>query len=237
MSATPSQSKPAEAQPATQVPLLDLKPQYRPLAAEIQAVIEKVCESQHFILGAAVKELEAIAWLVTAPMRPNLRSINSLLVPDLQIHPVWEFAGDEEADDETLVRPVEVLPVQSLAGRLAATNVRLSNGATAWALIGNIELADPRSAEHFLTLRIERDGVWFDLARYFDPDYTERGPAALAEFLRLAVDDVFPIHFDIRYCVTGNSAALVGSIQCEGFVASYVSSADLCSAVSLATTS
>jgi dTDP-4-amino-4,6-dideoxygalactose transaminase len=45
--------------PAMQVPLLDLKPQYRPLAAEIQAVIEKVCVSQAFILGPAVKELEA----------------------------------------------------------------------------------------------------------------------------------------------------------------------------------
>jgi dTDP-4-amino-4,6-dideoxygalactose transaminase len=45
--------------PAMQVPLLDLKPQYRPLAAEIQAAIARVCESQHFILGAAVKELEA----------------------------------------------------------------------------------------------------------------------------------------------------------------------------------
>jgi dTDP-4-amino-4,6-dideoxygalactose transaminase len=59
MPATPSQSKPAQAQPAMHVPLLDLKPQYRPLAAEIQAVIEKVCASQGFILGPAVKELEA----------------------------------------------------------------------------------------------------------------------------------------------------------------------------------
>jgi dTDP-4-amino-4,6-dideoxygalactose transaminase len=42
-----------------QVPLLDLKPQYRPLAAEIQAAIEKVCASQGFILGPEVKELEA----------------------------------------------------------------------------------------------------------------------------------------------------------------------------------
>ena len=42
-----------------QVPLLDLKLQYEPLAAEIQAVIAKVCASQHFILGPAVKELEA----------------------------------------------------------------------------------------------------------------------------------------------------------------------------------
>jgi len=42
-----------------QVPLLDLKLQYEPLAEKIQAVIAKVCASQHFILGPAVKELEA----------------------------------------------------------------------------------------------------------------------------------------------------------------------------------
>lgn len=41
-----------------QVPLLDLKPQYQPLKAEIQAAIERVCDSQRFILGAAVQELE-----------------------------------------------------------------------------------------------------------------------------------------------------------------------------------
>jgi len=42
-----------------QVPLLDLKLQYEPLAERIQAVIARVCASQHFILGPAVKELEA----------------------------------------------------------------------------------------------------------------------------------------------------------------------------------
>ena len=47
------------APPGMHVPLLDLKPQYQPLAAEIQAAIAKVCASQHFILGPAVKELEA----------------------------------------------------------------------------------------------------------------------------------------------------------------------------------
>ena len=40
------------------VPLLDLKPQYAPLAEEIQEAIARVCASQHFILGPAVKELE-----------------------------------------------------------------------------------------------------------------------------------------------------------------------------------
>jgi dTDP-4-amino-4,6-dideoxygalactose transaminase len=42
-----------------QVPLLDLKLQYKPLAAEIQAAIEKVCASQAFILGPGVRELES----------------------------------------------------------------------------------------------------------------------------------------------------------------------------------
>src|SRR5215469_9248011 len=50
---------PPETAPAMQVPLLDLKPQYLPLAAEIQAAIARVCASQYFILGPAVRELEA----------------------------------------------------------------------------------------------------------------------------------------------------------------------------------
>jgi len=50
---------PPQATPAMQVPLLDLKPQYQPLAGQIQAAIGKVCASQHFILGAEVKQLEA----------------------------------------------------------------------------------------------------------------------------------------------------------------------------------
>jgi len=50
---------PQQKGPAMQVPLLDLKPQYQPLAAEIQAAIGNVCASQHFILGPAVKALEA----------------------------------------------------------------------------------------------------------------------------------------------------------------------------------
>src|SRR5499427_6300544 len=49
----------ARSKSAMQVPLLDLKGQYRPLAREIQAAIESVCASQQFILGPGVKELEA----------------------------------------------------------------------------------------------------------------------------------------------------------------------------------
>jgi dTDP-4-amino-4,6-dideoxygalactose transaminase len=40
------------------VPLLDLKPQYQALKGEIDAAIARVCDSQHFILGPAIRELE-----------------------------------------------------------------------------------------------------------------------------------------------------------------------------------
>ncbi len=51
----------SEASPATarmEVPLLDLKAQYRGLKDQILPAIEEVCASQHFILGPHVKDLE-----------------------------------------------------------------------------------------------------------------------------------------------------------------------------------
>jgi len=42
-----------------QVPLLDLKGQYRPLRAEIEAAIREICDEQRFVLGPRVAELEA----------------------------------------------------------------------------------------------------------------------------------------------------------------------------------
>lgn len=41
-----------------QVPLLDLKAQYQPLAAAMRAALERVCASQQFILGPEVRALE-----------------------------------------------------------------------------------------------------------------------------------------------------------------------------------
>jgi dTDP-4-amino-4,6-dideoxygalactose transaminase len=46
-------------QSAMEVPLLDLKAQYRSIKAEIDAAIAEVIESQHFILGPKVVECEA----------------------------------------------------------------------------------------------------------------------------------------------------------------------------------
>ena len=43
---------------AVKVPLLDLHAQYRPLRQEILAAIERVCDSQRFIMGPEITALE-----------------------------------------------------------------------------------------------------------------------------------------------------------------------------------
>src|SRR5207237_6889499 len=50
---------PHMSEPSTGVPLLDLQAQYRPLRAEILAAIERVCDSQRFIMGPEITALEA----------------------------------------------------------------------------------------------------------------------------------------------------------------------------------
>ena len=44
--------------PGPAIPLLDLEAQYRPLRAELLAALERVCDSQRFILGPEVEALE-----------------------------------------------------------------------------------------------------------------------------------------------------------------------------------
>src|ERR1051326_1158864 len=45
--------------PKMQVPLLDLKQQHAALREELRAAVERVFESQHFILGEDVRQFEA----------------------------------------------------------------------------------------------------------------------------------------------------------------------------------
>lgn len=147
-------------------------------------------------------------------MTADTKAIESLRVSDLRATPVWEYVNCEGAD-ETAVRAVKRVPVQSLDGRLVGTEVELANGARVWALIGNIDADDPRLTEHFITLSVERNGQWFTLARYHDVDYAENGPEALARFLGLPVGDMFPISYDVRKYVRGDPAALAGKVLKE----------------------
>lgn len=89
----------------------------------------------------------------------------------------------------------------------------LANGNRVWALIGNLDTKNARMNEHFLTLSVVHNGKWFDLARYHDHDYVDHGPDALAHFLGLSIDDVFPISYDVRRYAKGEAEALAGTVQ------------------------
>jgi hypothetical protein len=147
-------------------------------------------------------------------MMKNVKLIEALDVSDLKAHAVWQYANVDGAS-ETLVRPIKRLPVARLAGRVVGTQVRLANGTCVWALLGNIDESNARLTEHFLTLSVLQDRRWFTLARYHDFDYSENGPDALARFLALRIDEVFPIAYDIRQYVKGDIATLAGLIPKE----------------------
>jgi hypothetical protein len=140
--------------------------------------------------------------------KKTVKAIESLQATDLEEIAVWEFARA----GRTEVKPVKPVPVRSLKNRVVGTQVRLANGTTVWGIIGNIEPCDDLKTIHFLTLSVLREGVWFTLARYHDLDYSDRGPEALARFLGLSVDEVFPISYDISHVVLGDSRSLAGTI-------------------------
>ena len=114
-----------------------------------------------------------------------------------------------------MVQPVEKIPVESLDNRELGTQVRLANGSQVWAIIGNVDVTNPRATQHFLFLSIERGGEWFHLARYHDIGFPSRSPEALARFLGLQVDEVFPIYVDVRRYVRGDPAALTAIVLKE----------------------
>lgn len=147
-------------------------------------------------------------------MNLSPQKIEALTVEDINAYPVWHYVNDDQIG-ETAVQPVQHLPVNNLDGKVVGTRVKISNGDILWALIGNMDVYNRELNEHFLTISIARDGKWFAMARYHDPDYDKRGPAALANFLDLRMEQVFPISYDLRQYVKGNPDVLAGEIPKE----------------------
>ena len=147
------------------------------------------------------------------------KPLRNVPVEELLRFGVWEFVSESPHRDETWVQPVQNLPVSSLAGRVAALNVRLGDATYRPAILGNIDTKNPAHTQHFRTLTLINDtDRWFDLARYHDFDYESRGPRALAEFLGLRISAVFPITYDLAGLVVGTAASLAGQIPAEPVV-------------------
>jgi hypothetical protein len=148
-------------------------------------------------------------------MNKHLKRVEDITVADLEVFPVWQYDNTDGPLGETTVHPVQNIPVQNLDGRMVGTRVRLANGVAVWALISNVDSNDPYATQHFLTLSVFKKGKCFHLARYHDVASDKRGPEALAAFLSLPIDEVFPIAYDLSRFSSGERASLVGTIPKE----------------------
>ena len=144
----------------------------------------------------------------------NAKLFSLIKVSDLEQHPVWKVILDDDSVDVS-VFPVQTLPVIKLDSRFVGTRVRLANEQVAWAMLFNVDLTDLRKTEHLVQLRIEHNGRWFRLARYWDVDAESNGPNALAELLGIPVDEVFPIHYALTGVARGLASVIKGQVPKE----------------------
>ena len=108
-------------------------------------------------------------WTSKTMIEPKTKPIASLQISDLEKHPLWQFAIDDEAGD-TAVQSLKRLPVSTLAGKIVGRHGpvcqrRISGGGT----VCNLDARNPEMNEHFLTLSIERNRRWFHLQREVPP--------------------------------------------------------------------
>jgi dTDP-4-amino-4,6-dideoxygalactose transaminase len=99
------------------VPLLDLKPQYAPIKAEIQAAINRVCDAQYFIMGPEVSELESeLAAYCQAKFALGVSSGTDALILAL-------MAINLQPDDEVITTPYTFFATAGAVARLGARAV------------------------------------------------------------------------------------------------------------------
>jgi dTDP-4-amino-4,6-dideoxygalactose transaminase len=129
-----------------QVPLLDLRAQYAPLRAEIEAALREVCDSQRFVLGPRVVELETrVAEYSRAAHGLGVSSGTDALLVAL-------MALDVGRGDEVITSPYTFFASAGVVARLGAWPVFCDISADTFNL-------DPRAVRAYLEDECRRDGI------------------------------------------------------------------------------
>jgi len=135
----------------------------------------------------------------------------------LRAMPVWEFCNDDEAG-ETLMEPVQELPISHARRRVVACEFTLADGTKAFGQIGNLSLQREEQNRHFLGISLFVQGKLVHLARYHDAWYATENPAHLAAKLDRKLEAVFPISYDLSAIAEGNPQCVRGTIPQEPIV-------------------
>jgi dTDP-4-amino-4,6-dideoxygalactose transaminase len=129
------------------VALLDLKAQYREIRADVERVIAEVCESQNFVMGPQVTELEAkVAAYSQARFGIGVSSGTDALLVAL-------MALDIKAGDEVVTSPFTFFATGGVVARVGARPVYCDIDPVSYNL-------SPAAVRQFLSQQCERrDGV------------------------------------------------------------------------------
>lgn len=134
---------------------------------------------------------------------------------DLQKTWLWTVVASR-ADGALRLKPETLAKTDKFKGRLIASQVSLADGTKLSALIEGIDPEAPGFSRHNKELYVWVDGHgWFQLAQYFVSEELKavRGDDVLCRILQKPIQDVFPIHFDVRHRAKTESPCLIGSFE------------------------